>query len=199
MSDNQDTKEQDIVDDTPQFNVSELDLLKQRARLMGIQFSNNIGVDALKKKIEEATSEPKDQVNPLGPDIPEEETPMQLRRRIRDENMRLVRIRITCLDPKKKDLQGEILTVANEYIGTVRKFVPFGEVTEEGYHVPFILFKMLKRRKFLNIKTIKDKRTGTTRVESSYVPEFAIEVLDQLTESELKQLAAAQSAAGSVS
>lgn len=202
---------------------SELDLLKQRATLMGIAFSNNIGEETLRQRIAdkqaeldaaasgaENTGEEGDtvqqeqgEVNALeaGASSKEEvttERPLTLREKIRLEQMRLVRVRITCLDPKKKDLPGEILTVANEYLGTVRKFIPFGEVTDDGYHIPYCLYKMLDARKFLNIRTFKDRRTGTIRVESGYVKEFALEVLDPLTPAELAKLATAQKAAGSV-
>lgn len=202
---------------------TELDLLKQRATLMGITFSNNIGEETLRQRIAdkqaeldaaasgaENTGEEGDtvqqeqgEVNALeaGASSKEEvttERPLTLREKIRLEQMRLVRVRITCLDPKKKDLPGEILTVANEYLGTVRKFIPFGEVTDDGYHIPYCLYKMLDARKFLNIRTFKDRRTGTVRVESGYVKEFALEVLDPLTPAELAKLATAQKAAGSV-
>ena len=202
---------------------TELDLLKQRATLMGITFSNNIGEETLRQRIAdkqaeldaaasgaENTGEEGDtvqqeqgEVNALeaGASPKEEvttERPLTLREQIRLEQMRLVRVRITCLDPKKKDLPGEILTVANEYLGTVRKFIPFGEVTDDGYHIPYCLYKMLDARKFLNIRTFKDRRTGTVRVESGYVKEFALEVLDPLTPAELAKLATAQKAAGSV-
>ena len=202
---------------------TELDLLKQRATLMGITFSNNIGEESLRQRIAdkqaeleaaasgaENTGEEGDtvqqeqgEVNALeaGTTSPKETTTerqLTLREKIRQEQMRLVRVRITCLDPKKKDLPGEILTVANEYLGTVRKFIPFGEVTDDGYHIPYCLYKMLDARKFLNIRTFKDRRTGTVRVESGYVKEFALEVLDPLTPAELAKLATAQKAAGSV-
>jgi hypothetical protein len=121
-----------------------------------------------------------------------------LRHQLIRESMALVRVRITNLNPSKKDLPGEIFTVANRYIGTVRKYVPYGEVTDNGYHLPKCIYDQLVDRRFQNIRTVKDKRTGTPRVESSWAKEFAIEVLPQLTEQELKDLALAQAAAGSI-
>lgn len=121
-----------------------------------------------------------------------------LRQMLYNEQMRLVRIRLTCMDPKKSTLQGEIITVANQHLGTVSKFIPFGEASEEGYHVPYCIYKVLDKRRFLNIRTIKDKRTGVEQPEAKYLKEFAIEVLPPLSEEELKQLGTAQMAAGSV-
>lgn len=184
----------------------ELSMLKARATLMGIQYSNNIGLDALKQKIaakvngEAEAQEPEEDEEPVDERSPAElaKPAPTLRQRLLQDNMRLVRVRITNLDPKKKDLPGEIITVANRYIGTVRKFVPYGEVTEGGYHIPYVIFKMLKKRKFLNIRVRPNPKGGQDIVESKYVPEFAIEELPQLTESELDRLARAQIAAGSV-
>lgn len=183
--------------------ADELNLLKQRARMMGVQFSNNIGLESLKERIR-AKMEGEEQA-PNTETVPElksssEATPVKrktLRQHLLEENMKLVRLRITNLDPKKKDLPGEIVTVANEHLGTVRKYVPYGEVTDNGYHVPYCIYKALKARKFLNIRTFKDRQNqNQIRVEQNWAQEFALEVLPQLTKEEIQKLAAAQSAAG---
>ena len=189
---------------------SELDMLKSRAKLMGITFSNNIGLDALKTKIEEhkQASEVKTQTQATAQtneQQPEAQTENQknkaktisLRTHLQKEKMKLVRLRITNLDPKKKDLPGEILTIGNEYLGTVRKFVPFGEATDNGYHVPYCLYEMLRDRKFLSIKTRKGPK-GQTIVEQQMVREFALEILPPLTEAELARLSSAQLSSGGV-
>ncbi len=181
-------------------------MLMQKARTMGITFSNNISEEALAEKVnaklngEPAPKEDKSDLNPLAGDklgaVPAAKK--SLRQRIWDEEMALVRVRITNMDPKKKELRGEIMTVANDYLGTVRKFVPFGEDTDEGYHVPKCLLTMMQERKFLQIREVRDRKTGTVRPETAWVREFAIEILPPLTPEELKQLATAQIAAGTV-
>lgn len=180
---------------------SELDVLKQRATLMNIKFSNNISVEKLREKIEAAqavTDEPEvAAVNPLGEKQEAGVKKMTLGQKIRAEQTRLIRVRIQNLDPKKKDLPGEIITVANEYMGTVRKFVPFGEVTDNGYHIPYCIYEFLKERKFINITTRKGKN-GLPDIRATEAREFSIEVLPPLTEAELAQLAQAQIAAGSL-
>ena len=88
-------------------------------------------------------------------------------------------------------------TVPKYSLATVRKFVPFGEVTDNGYHVPYCIYTELESRRFLNIRVIKNPRTGTNRVESALVREFALDILPSLTAEELKQLANAQLASGS--
>ena len=182
-----------------------LQALKQKATLMGITFSNNIGEEALAKKIEDklASNAPVAQtseLNPLDGDVAgsKPKAKMTLRQRQIAEQMALTRDRITCMNPQKKDLQGEIYTVANEFIGNVRKFIPYGEASEGGYHIPKCLLTMLQEKKFLQITTVKDKRTGTTRPVTKEVREFAIEILPPLTQEELRELATAQIAAGSI-
>ena len=181
---------------------SELEVLKQRATLMNIKFSNNISVEKLREKIEaaQASDEPEATeaaVNPLGEKQEAGVKKMTLGQKIRAEQTRLIRVRIQNLDPKKKDLPGEIITVANEYMGTVRKFVPFGEVTDNGYHIPYCIYEFLKERKFINITTRKGKN-GLPDIRATEAREFSIEVLPPLTEAELAQLAQAQIAAGSL-
>lgn len=190
----------DTVDDVPM--PDELTVLKQRAKLMNISFSNNISLEKLRQKIADAqegkASEPEQEepeVNPLEDkkQAPVKETEAQMRQRIRLEQTRLIRVRIQNLDPKKKDLPGEIITVANEYMGTIRKFVPFGEATDNGYHIPYCIYEFLKNRKFLNIRVSQKGK----KIEQAWVREFAIEELPPLTQEDLDKLAAAQTAAGS--
>lgn len=187
-------------DSVDELQVDEMTILKQRATMMGIKFSNNIGLEALRKKVSDAqegiTEQEQPEVNPLASTTVQEDK-LSMAQRIRLENTRLIRVRIQNLDPKKKDLPGEILTVANDYMGTVRKFVPYGEATDNGYHIPYCLYKLLKSRKFLHV-SVKKGRNGKERVEQQWVREFAIEILPPLTPEELKQLGQAQLAAGSL-
>jgi len=190
----------------PPEQPNEREVLMSRARLMGIEFSNNIGTETLRARIKaklDGETKPEEpavedgEINALTGE-PVNVPKKSLRQQIYEEQMKLVRIRITCMDPKKKDLPGEIFTIANEYLGTVRKFVPFGEVTDDGFHVPYCIYTMLEERRFLNIRTRKDKRTGVEHPETSWAREFAIEILPPLTPDELKRLAIAQAAAGSI-
>lgn len=208
MSNDQTLLEDTVDAGTDDLQVDQLALLKQRATVMGISYSNNISLETLKKRIQEKMDgveaakpeleKPVQVVNPLTGQKPKARTP-SLRQHMHDTQMKLVRLRITNLDPKKKDLHGEIVTVANEYLGTVKKFVPYGEVTDDGFHVPYCIYRELDSRKFLNIRTVRNRKEGTTKVESNWAKEFSLDVLPQLTQEELNRLAAAQAAAGSTS
>jgi len=185
----------------------ELEALKFRAKQIGLKFSPKIGVDALRAKVTEALNSgtiPADEpvarprsatVAPVNKVLLEQARKAGVRKAIHMEQMKLVRVVITNLNPNKKELEGEIFTVANKYVGTVRKFIPYGEATENGYHLPNILFNQLKARKFLSITVRKDKETRQDVVHQKWAPEFALEVLPSLTRSELDRLAGNQMAA----
>ena len=189
--------------------VDELTLLKERAKVMGIPFSNNISLETLRKRVADKM-EGKDEapeVNALtgDPEIAQalETKPLDpkanavaLRKLMHAKQMRQVRVRVTNMDPKKKDLPGEIWTVANEYLGTVRKFVPYGEQTDDGFHIPYCLYRLLDSKRFLHIRDVKDRTTGIVRQDKVWAKEFSLDVLPTLTRGELDRLAAAQAAAG---
>ena len=248
---------------------SELEVLKSRARIMGIKFSNAIKVESLRAKIQaklnedgseqasgdsdESEDEDDDVVEsgetyPAIPAVsvtktaapastagsgllaqlalmtseekaavlallggtaqpasaqpvaaPVKPTKASVTQALREEivarEMALVRCRITNMDPKKKDLPGEIFTVANEFLGTVRKYVPYGEQTDDGYHIPVCIYNQLVDRTFVSIRTVKNKQGRGTVTTTSDAREFAIEVLPPLTAEELARLANAQAAA----
>ena len=189
--------------------VDELTFLKERAKVMGIPFSNNISLETLRKRVNDKmegkeaapevnalTGEPEIAqalaIKPLDPKA----NAVALRKLMHATQMRLVRVRITNMDPKKKDLPGEIWTVANEYLGTVRKFVPYGEQTDDGFHIPYCLYRLLDSKRFLHIRDVKDRTTGIVRQDKVWAKEFSLDVLPALSRDELDRLAAAQAAAG---
>lgn len=188
-------------------------VLRGRLDKMGIKYSNNAGVDRLREQLNQALEGDRDGANAKAddsaPSTPsaaplaqaKQEAPAQqltLRQWAVKEKMKLVRIRIACLDPKKKDLPGEIITVGNSVLGEVRKFVPYGEATDDGYHVPYCIYEFLRDRKFLDIRTGYKKGTKQRTQSTREVREFAIEILPPLTSAELADLRKAQLAAGSV-
>lgn len=201
-----------------------LAMLKQKAATLNIPHSNNIGIEALRKKINEKLAEPEEApkattVTEKAPEAPQEtpapvqnasvpeepvapmpvedrpRTPAEIRKKQRDEQMRLVRVRIANMNPSKADLHGEIITVRTKYLGIVKRFVPFGEATDNGWHIPFILYEQLKNRKFLQTTVKKSKNGAQMLPKTRWVPEFSIEVLPDLSDKELKKLASQQAAA----
>lgn len=188
------------------MTLNELDILKQKADLMGISYKSNIGIEALRNKVNAKLAGTEDRTDENGNEIPDaaevpvpkklskEEQEQAIRDDMYTNQMALVRVRISCLNPAKAQIKGEIITVANRYLGTVRKFVPFGEVTDNGYHIPRVLLNELKSRKFNSVSTKKGPNGQLLPVQR-LVPEFAIEELEPLSMAELDKLAAAQLAA----
>lgn len=193
-------------DDTPEVLVQdELASLKARADLMGVTYHPSIGIEKLRDKIAAALAdkpEPKDE--PVAPAVaadpvttaqPEEESVAQRRLRKKREAFELVRIRVTCMNPAKREWTGEIFTVGNSLVGSVTKFVPFN--IEDGWHVPRVVLQVMQDRMcqiFVNAKTVN----GITKREGKLIKEFAIEVLPNLSEAELHELAQRQAMAHSI-
>lgn len=103
----------------------------------------------------------------------------------------LIRVRVQCMNPNKKDWAGEIISVGSAKLGTFKKYVPFNN---EPYHIPKIIYDVMKEKKCSVFTTKTDHRGNKTRV-SRLVPEYAIEVLPPLSKAELQDLAIAQARA----
>jgi len=170
----------------------ELTSLKARADLLGIPYHPSIGLEKLRDKVNAAvTSTGADTENEAKPQLNENEERAAVQRKA----VELVRIRVTCMNPAKKEWEGEIFTTGNSVVGTIKKFVPFN--VDEGWHVPRMILEMLQQRECQIFSTIRDNRGNTTR-RGKIIKEFAVEVLPPLTEVELKELAQRQAMAGSV-
>jgi hypothetical protein len=199
--------------------AQELELLKERADLMNIAYHPNIGVETLRRKINAALVDMSDKsldqytsqeyqeaytakdleqyANPSKlikkANIPE--TEQQRNDRIRKEAMRLIRIKITCMNPNKKDWPGEIIDTGNSIVGSIKKYVPFN--TNEPYHVPYMIYTALVNRQFQSHYRVKDER-GMEINKTRLVDEFAISVLEPLTAEELQELKTKQAMSHSI-
>lgn len=183
-----DNQEDDVIE-----MPSELDSLKAKADLLGISYHPSIGLEKLRAKVSAALS---------GQDEAEDEAPVAAaeseadrKARKRREASELIRIRVTCMNPFKKEWEGEIFTAGNSAVGTFKKYVPFN--ADEGWHVPRIIYNQMVERQCQIFVTRKDGRGNSVR-EGKLIKEFAIEVLPQLTASELEELARRQAMANSV-
>lgn len=182
--------------------AAELENLKARADLLGVTYHPNIGSEKLREKI--AAKQAEEDVPALvsgeaaGKSEEKastqcaEETPAAKRVRLKREGLKLVRVRITCMNPFKKEWEGEIFTVSNNAVGTVKRYVPYN--VEDGWHVEHILLEQLKERKCQIFVSEKDSRGNKVR-KGKLIREFAIEVLDPLTDKELAELAQRQAMA----
>ena len=169
-------------------NEDELVVLKARADKLGIKYHPSISLAKLKEKVSESLSD--EVVEPKAQSV--KETDVQLKARKRREANALIRVRVSCMNPNKKEWDGEIITTGNSNTGTIKKFVPFN--SDEGYHVPHMIYEQLLQRQCQVFVTVKDNRGNKIR-KGKLIKEFAIEVLPPLTEKELKELAQRQAMA----
>lgn len=204
MDDTNQTPEEMTQDER---DALELKMLRDRAKSMNIPISNNMKLENIRKRIDDHLN---GKSNDAGEEDDEdgEETPaaakktrqqviQEIRENLRREELALVRCQIYNLNPEKNDLRGEIITVANKYLGTVRKMVPFGEATDGGYHIPRCIYNDLKSRKFQQ-KSQKKGQKGT-EMQTRMVPEYNIVVMEPLSPAEMQDLAVRQAAAQRVS
>ena len=166
--------------------------------MLGLTFHPSIGLEKLREKVNAAAT------GTVVPDAPVvsapapavvAETEGQKRVRMKQDALRLVRIKVVCMNPAKKEWEGEIFTTGNSVIGSVKKFVPFN--TDDGWHVPHIMFEQIRDRQCQVFTTVTDSRNNKIR-RSKMIREFAIEVLPQLTPAELADLAQRQAIAKAI-
>jgi len=199
---------------TEENNIpDELTTLKARADKMDIKYHPKIGVDKLREKVNKELADPEastssetakptektTKVSPVKDDkkyyLTAEEYGVKNKKSKRLAASRLVRVRITCMNPNKTELEGEIISVGSARLGTHKKYILFN--TEDGYHIPEIIYNHLKQSKCTIFHTVKDRRGMKVR-KGKLVPEYAIEVLDPLTPEEIKNLALRQARTGNI-
>jgi hypothetical protein len=174
----------------------ELTLLKERAAILGIQYHPSIGVDKLREKVAAALKDPaelEESVEQATQEVQESEA--QANARYRKEASVLIRVRLTCMNPAKQSWEGEIFTVSNSVIGTMKKFIPFH--AEEGWHIPQALLNIIQERVYQAPYTERGTKGQELR-RFKLVKEFSIEILPNLTASELKDLANQQAIANRI-
>jgi hypothetical protein len=171
---------------------------------MGIKYHPNIGAKKLAALIEEKKEAPTKSSETdeyadeeLDTIVAAEEmanadtfTPMvkqtaaQLAAKRKQDALRLVRIRVTNMNPLKGNLKGEIFSVGNSQLGFIKKFVPYN--AEQGWHVPQIILSHMQEKKYMSHFEVK---VGNKKIKKHrLVPELAIEILPPLTAQELQDL-----------
>lgn len=180
----------------------ELAALKTKADTIGLTYHPSISSAKLSAKIKahlEADAKPADTPVADAPaNATAEDAPLSKSGKIKamkDKALALVRVNIVCMNPAKREWDGEIFAVGNANLPTQKKFIPFN--TTDGYHIPKIMFDALKARKcpvFYNERLKTAFGVQTVR-RMKYIPEFNIVELPPLTPAELKELARQQAAA----
>jgi hypothetical protein len=184
---------QEAFEDAPK---DELTLLKERATIMGIQYHPSIGLDKLRDKVTAVLKDPDGSEEVVDQAVTSaQESQAQAHMRFRKEASALVRVRLTCMNPSKQKWEGEIFTVSNSVIGTMKKFIPFH--AEEGWHIPQALLNMIQERHYQAPYTERGSKGQEIR-KYKMAKEFSIEILPNLTAGELKDLANQQAIANRI-
>ena len=179
-------------DDLPQQD--ERASLEARARILNINFHTNISTDKLRERVNAA-------IQGNGPEA-ESDRPVKgesdavRRSRLKKEASKLVRVRIHCNDPAKKEWPGEYITVGNNAVGTYRKYIPYNQ--DEPTHIYQIMFNAL-REKRVQVFATKKGKNGIPIREAKSIAAYTIEVLPPLTQEELDELARSQVARNALS
>lgn len=187
--------------EVPSNIPDEMTTLKNRARLMGIAFSPNIGLETLKTRITagmagQLPDKVDDVIKPE--DAPKTDTAGKARtwltheeftaeQRAHDHSIsnRLVRIVVACNNPLKREWDGDIFSVGSAKKGTFKKFVPFNN--QAGFHVPYIIYKEIEAKMYTYFYNTKGPRGEKIR-KGKFAKEFNVEVLPPLTAKELGEL-----------
>lgn len=135
---------------------------------------------------------PKQHADYITTDIPNE-TPTQRKMRLKKHASELIRINVTCMNPNKKEWEGEIIGAGNNTVGSLTKFIPFGK----DWHVPRIIYNVIRDRMCQVFVTNTDSKGNKVR-QGKLIKEFAIDVLDPLTSEELHDLAERQAISRSI-
>ena len=187
----------DVEVEETEVVTDELTVLKARADKLGISYHPSIKLEKLRAKVKEFLADDGEvdaEDEAPAASTKEKETANQLRVRKRKEANALVRIRVACMNPNKKEWDGEIITTGNSAVGTIKKYVPFN--AEDGYHVPRMIYEQLLQRQCQVFYTHKDSKGNKSR-KGKLIKEFSIELLPPLTAGELKDLAQRQAMAKS--
>lgn len=182
----------------------QLEKIRSQADSLGISYHHRAGVDKIKGLIDSHLVTQMDSKAstpavipvkvPTAPVVLMEPKAFKAQEaaRRRQRAGRLLRCRIQNMNPQKKDWPGEIISVGSAKLGTYKKYIPFHSA--EPYHIPQIIYDVLKDKEcsaFYN----ETNRLGHQTRKSRLIKEYAIEVLPQLTQAELKALAAQQALA----
>ncbi len=179
-----------MTEELNEFEPQEIDLLKSRATDLGIRFSPNIGVDKLRTKVNEKMNPDVDSVEDVKSKVMAKNQKRQ--QQIKDAR-KLVRVRVMNMNPNKKDWKGEVFTVANAVVGTIRRFVPY----DVEWHCEDFILQQIKARKMSRFYTVMNDKGMKIR-KYRLVPEFSVEELIPLTSAELKALADDQKKRGAI-
>ena len=138
-------------------NPAKLQHIRAQADMLGVKYHHRAGIPKIQELIDahlEAQNNPEPSV-PLVESAPQKQSEKivpisaaEFRKdqtRLNHQNAgAIIRCRVQCMDPQKKNWPGDIFSVGSAKIGTYKKYVPFD--SEEPWHIPKIIVDMLEEK-----------------------------------------------------
>ena len=175
---------------------TELESLRERADLMGLKYHPRAGVEKLKEAINAKLTGESDEDEASEADkksLTKRQTREVKRKEVRKEAGRLIRFTLSCNDPQFSSRGGIMKEVGNSLI-SFKKFIPF----DTAFHAPKIIVDHLKSCTYTKSVESKDKTTGRKVVKYIVAKQFVLDILEPLTQEQLKDLALEQARTGSL-
>lgn len=133
------------------------------------------------------------------PDAPVKQKVIKDKALARKEATRLIRVRVTNMDPTKTKHTAQTFGFSNSVVGTIQRVVPLD--IEEGFHIPQVLIEVIKSAKYrqTRYRTINHRGQEQEVPYSVEVPSFSVEVLPPITAKELHDIKQRQMAEKTIS
>lgn len=185
----------------PNPDAEEIESLHKKLDLMGVKYHHKAGAEKLRalvaSTIEEATAPVKQEVPDYMPEdsIGLVETKGARAVRLRREASALVRVIVSCMNPEKREWDGEMFSVGNSVVGQYKKYVPFNN--ESGYHVPQIILNHMLEKEcqiWVNKKNARGEKVKVGRL----IKELNVQIMSPLSIDELRELGMQQSRSHSI-
>jgi len=196
-------------------NPLKLQHIRAQADMLGVKYHHRAGIAKIQKLIDDHLQEQNKNLIPepsaeasirSEPKMPmvkgydelivpmtEAEYKKDAQREARSLVGALLRVRITCLDPHKKNWPGELISVGSAKLGTFKRYVPFD--TEEPWHIPKIIYDVLMER-MCSVPVKKKDDRGHKTTTYKQIKAYSITIEDPMTRPEIDELARQQALAG---
>jgi len=115
---------------------------------------------------------------------------------LEEKCLHLKRIVVVPNDPEMSGHSGLVFTVLCSGVNNgraIKKYVPFNN--EEGWHVPNIIYNQIVNAEMQKFKPVK-MANGDTILQPYQSKKFNVQLLPELTQTEINKLAASQTARG---
>lgn len=158
-----------------ELELQEIESVKAQLDLLQVKYHHNAKLETLQKLLQEELAK-KDEGKPKVEDTG------ALRRSVREEVLKPVLVKVTCVNPHKSSWRGEKVYFGNSIVGRCVDFVPYNSGEEaEPIWLPKMLVNVLKDRRYLATTPLKRQEVGIDGIghRTAWKPEFVIETIKE--------------------